>query len=151
MICRQQCSPGRERVSCHWGRARFQPRQGDRKRTETNVDDVTRECVNRRDWSSETAWELNLKEGMKRDSHCGFLAMRFPAELWWEMSVISGEDPGQKPVRTPGQAENAGVTHHGYPSQTPLPSRKEQNGVWQSPPRKLISVFAISFTSLIVC
>lgn len=151
MICRQQCSPGRERVSCHWGRARFQPRQGDRKRTETNVDDVTRECVNRRDWSSETAWELHLKEGMKRDSHCGFLAMRFPAELWWEMSVISGEDPGQKPVRTPGQAENAGVTHHGYPSQTPLPSRKEQNGVWQSPPRKLISVFAISFTSLIVC
>ena len=115
------------------------------------VEDVIREGVNRRDWSSETAWELNLKEGMKRDSHCGFLAMRLPAELWREMSVSSGEDPGQKPVRAPGQAENAGVTYHGYPSQTPLPSRKEQNGVWQSPPRKLISVFAISFTSLTVC
>ena len=39
-----------------------------------------------------------------------------------DVSVSSGEDPGQKPVRTPGQAENTGVTCHAYTSQTPLPS-----------------------------
>lgn len=82
MICRQQCSPGQERVSCYWGRARFQPRLGDQKRIETEVDDVIRECVNHRDWSSETALALNLKEEVKRDSRFGFLAIRFPAELW---------------------------------------------------------------------
>lgn len=38
------------------------------------------------------------------------------------VSVSSGEDPGQKPARTLGQAENAGVTYHAYASQTALPS-----------------------------
>lgn len=45
------------------------------------------------------------------------------------VSVSSGEDPGQKPARTLGQAENASVTYHAYTSQTPLPSRKEQSGI----------------------
>lgn len=82
MICRRQCSPGQERVSCFWGRARFQPRQGDRKRADTKVDAVIRERVTHRDCSSETALALNLKEEVKRDSRFGFLALRFPAELW---------------------------------------------------------------------
>lgn len=123
MICRRQCSPGQERVSCLGGPDFSHGKETERE-ADTKVDAVIRERVTHRDCSSETALALNLKEEVKRDSRFGFLALRFQQNSGERCVWLPWRRSWSEACKDSLSGRECCVTYHAYTSQTALPSLK---------------------------